>query len=219
MLACFSKRSGMDRKSADRYAFAFSGGQRQRISIARALGPRPSLLVCDEPTSSLDVSVQAQILNLMKDLRDATGLAMLFVSHDLAVIRQMCDRVAVMKAGKDRRDVGLGDALSQSRSIRVHAANSWHSIPRRRSDTCRATESRNELMADLIVANGIVITVDGDRRIIDDGAVAIEGDRIVAIGSTAEIAARHTAPQDHRCLTQGGHARADRRLTRMRATA
>jgi peptide/nickel transport system ATP-binding protein len=121
------KLVGLDESAMSRYPHEFSGGQRQRIGIARALAVEPQILLCDESVSALDVSVQAQILNLLNDLKEQLGLSLLFISHDLSVVKYMSDRIMVMNKGRIE-EIGEADSLFGN-PTREYTQKLIHAIP------------------------------------------------------------------------------------------
>lgn len=122
---------GLDETALHRYPFEFSGGQRQRISIARALSLRPSLIICDEAVSALDVSVQAQVINLLMDLKEKHNLSYLFISHDLSVVRFVSDRIAVMYLGRIVEEGSAEAVLERPRHPYTQALISAVPVPGR----------------------------------------------------------------------------------------
>ena len=138
---------GLSRADATKYPHEFSGGQRQRIAIARALALKPSLLVADEPVSALDVSIQSQILNLLMEIRQRSGMAMVFISHDLSVVRHLCKRVAVMYFGKIVETAPTEQLFASP--AHPYTRTLLAALPRRRSRTRGVHEGASAAIAEL----------------------------------------------------------------------
>ncbi|MDX6424970.1 MAG: peptide/nickel transport system ATP-binding protein, partial [Gaiellaceae bacterium] len=133
---------GINHDYINRYPHEISGGQRQRICVSRALALNPRLIVCDEPVSALDVSIQAQILNLLKDLQKEFNLAYLFIAHDLAVVRTMSDRIAVMNKGKIVEEGIAEDVYTNPKDIYTKALLAAVPVPDPRKMRIRREERR-----------------------------------------------------------------------------